>query len=152
MLFLRRYREQALPLSWSTPSKEPSRSRKSYHDASADLSVDDIATFADPAHSDTALVLGSDGASAGPVATLDVGATPSDPTPALGGCASTTDPAPVLGVGSDLAAPLECGACTTSNRCRCNCFVTLFACSRSCLLYTSPSPRDKRQSRMPSSA
>ena len=28
----------------------------------------------------------------------------------------------------------------------------LLASSRSCLLYTSPSPRDKRQSRMPSSA
>ena len=25
-------------------------------------------------------------------------------------------------------------------------------CGKSCLLYTSPSPRDKRQSRMPSSA
>ena len=28
----------------------------------------------------------------------------------------------------------------------------IFANSNSCLLYTSPSPRDKRQSRMPSSA
>ena len=27
-----------------------------------------------------------------------------------------------------------------------------WACTRTCLLYTSPSPRDKRQSRMPSSA
>ena len=27
-----------------------------------------------------------------------------------------------------------------------------FTCSIGCLLYTSPSPRDKRQSRMPSSA
>ena len=27
-----------------------------------------------------------------------------------------------------------------------------YICSRNCLLYTSPSPRDKRQSRMPSSA
>ena len=31
-------------------------------------------------------------------------------------------------------------------------FNSPFANSRSCLLYTSPSPRDKRQSRMPSSA
>ena len=30
--------------------------------------------------------------------------------------------------------------------------VALFAISCICLLYTSPSPRDKRQSRMPSSA
>ena len=29
---------------------------------------------------------------------------------------------------------------------------TRISISRSCLLYTSPSPRDKRQSRMPSSA
>ena len=29
---------------------------------------------------------------------------------------------------------------------------TLFEVSSTCLLYTSPSPRDKRQSRMPSSA
>ena len=27
-----------------------------------------------------------------------------------------------------------------------------YVCSKCCLLYTSPSPRDKRQSRMPSSA
>ena len=32
-----------------------------------------------------------------------------------------------------------------------NCFL-LNTCHISCLLYTSPSPRDKRQSRMPSSA
>ena len=30
--------------------------------------------------------------------------------------------------------------------------VTLFDILKGCLLYTSPSPRDKRQSRMPSSA
>ena len=30
--------------------------------------------------------------------------------------------------------------------------VTLEPCNHTCLLYTSPSPRDKRQSRMPSSA
>ena len=30
--------------------------------------------------------------------------------------------------------------------------VSHFALSNGCLLYTSPSPRDKRQSRMPSSA
>ena len=29
---------------------------------------------------------------------------------------------------------------------------TMYAAFRACLLYTSPSPRDKRQSRMPSSA
>ena len=31
-------------------------------------------------------------------------------------------------------------------------FAALVAARRTCLLYTSPSPRDKRQSRMPSSA
>ena len=30
--------------------------------------------------------------------------------------------------------------------------ITLLLNARACLLYTSPSPRDKRQSRMPSSA
>ena len=30
--------------------------------------------------------------------------------------------------------------------------VVTSTCNRTCLLYTSPSPRDKRQSRMPSSA
>ena len=30
--------------------------------------------------------------------------------------------------------------------------MTFFSTSKNCLLYTSPSPRDKRQSRMPSSA
>ena len=33
-----------------------------------------------------------------------------------------------------------------------NCTIGPFARLRPCLLYTSPSPRDKRQSRMPSSA
>ena len=32
------------------------------------------------------------------------------------------------------------------------CCFCLISCHRPCLLYTSPSPRDKRQSRMPSSA
>ena len=31
-------------------------------------------------------------------------------------------------------------------------FLPIFKLSKACLLYTSPSPRDKRQSRMPSSA
>ena len=31
-------------------------------------------------------------------------------------------------------------------------FAHCFSCNKNCLLYTSPSPRDKRQSRMPSSA
>ena len=34
----------------------------------------------------------------------------------------------------------------------CRLAITIFKFSRGCLLYTSPSPRDKRQSRMPSSA
>ena len=33
-----------------------------------------------------------------------------------------------------------------------NKYVDLFNAENACLLYTSPSPRDKRQSRMPSSA
>ena len=32
------------------------------------------------------------------------------------------------------------------------CYSCVKACPNHCLLYTSPSPRDKRQSRMPSSA
>ena len=32
------------------------------------------------------------------------------------------------------------------------CFIFFFTMNTCCLLYTSPSPRDKRQSRMPSSA
>ena len=41
-----------------------------------------------------------------------------------------------------------CMVALTGNYARCNDDVQL----RDCLLYTSPSPRDKRQSRMPSSA
>ena len=33
-----------------------------------------------------------------------------------------------------------------------NILLSIDAANRTCLLYTSPSPRDKRQSRMPSSA
>ena len=45
----------------------------------------------------------------------------------------------------------DCGACsiTMDGRLVCSCLVLG---AEACLLYTSPSPRDKRQSRMPSSA
>ena len=44
------------------------------------------------------------------------------------------------------------GLCDTSNLCGAIEFAEKIAKSGTCLLYTSPSPRDKRQSRMPSSA
>src|SRR5665213_4305472 len=39
---------------------------------------------------------------------------------------------------------------TTRYQCRCSCEINEW--SESCLLYTSPSPRDRQKSRMPSSA
>ena len=42
--------------------------------------------------------------------------------------------------------------CTSTEQLTWCCQALQFKMSRDCLLYTSPSPRDKRQSRMPSSA
>ena len=52
---------------------------------------------------------------------------------------------------------IQLGAVISAARLRLGCVVFCFSAgtaihSSSCLLYTSPSPRDKRQSRMPSSA
>ena len=41
---------------------------------------------------------------------------------------------------------------TWKSQCHCNSVCIIIIDSSACLLYTSPSPRDKRQSRMPSSA
>ena len=46
----------------------------------------------------------------------------------------------------DPVSRVACETLTTTNK------VVLAGETRGCLLYTSPSPRDKRQSRMPSSA
>ena len=44
------------------------------------------------------------------------------------------------------------GKCCSNFRRWCRHYVAVFTAVGACLLYTSPSPRDKRQSRMPSSA
>ena len=71
--------------------------------------------------------------------------------------AGNRTPGTLIGAGAGVAAGMAVGdAIDDRNRSRSDsygqCEAYLDDYMRSCLLYTSPSPRDKRQSRMPSSA
>ena len=60
-------------------------------------------------------------------------------------------PSGILGIGGAPKDIVGLGMYVASRSAECS-YCSAHCCSYACLLYTSPSPRDKRQSRMPSSA